>query len=108
MANTLKKSFEVLSALGSWIKSKIKSLLSFGGGSSKSVNDAIITPNGDIIRTNPSDYLIATKNPSALASGGSGGASTINVNISGGLITEEVARDIGKVIQRQVSYGGGF
>ena len=44
--------------------------------SERSVNDAIITPSG-VINTHPDDYLIATKNPSAL--GGSGGS---NVNIT--------------------------
>lgn len=31
-----------------------------------SVNDAVISPQGDIISTSPQDYLIATKNPSDL------------------------------------------
>ncbi|MCQ2590328.1 MAG: hypothetical protein MJ179_07885, partial [Treponema sp.] len=35
--------------------------------SNKSVNDAIIAPNGNIITTAPDDYLIATKTPGALA-----------------------------------------
>ena len=38
-----------------------------------SVQDAVISPDGGIISTSPEDYLIATKNPSALASGISGG-----------------------------------
>ena len=32
----------------------------------KSVNDAIITKKGDVIKTSPEDYLIATKTPQAL------------------------------------------
>ena len=103
----LTTAFDAVKDLGGFIKSTVKSLLGFGGDSSTSVNDAIITPNGDIIRTNPADYLIATKDPSALG-GGSRGASTINVTINGGLITDEVARDIGKVILREVNVGGGF
>jgi len=43
------------------------------GGKSKSVNDAIIKPNGEIITTHPDDYLIATKTPETL--GGSSGRS---------------------------------
>lgn len=34
--------------------------------SNASVNDAIITPNGNIISTHPDDYLIATKTPETL------------------------------------------
>jgi len=33
------------------------------------VSDAIISPNGNIISTNPRDYLIATKNPGELGGG---------------------------------------
>ncbi|MBW6469608.1 MAG: hypothetical protein K0A90_00120 [Methanosarcinaceae archaeon] len=101
-------SMSVLSNIGNWISDKIKSLIGFGGGGGSSkVNDAIITPNGDIIRTNPADYIIATKNPGALG-GGSGGPANITVTINGGLITDDVARDIGKVILREVNMGGGF
>ena len=107
LKNIFTDAFEPLKDIGIWIKNKIQSLLGIGGGTSKTVNDAIITPNGDIIRTNPSDYLIATKDPGSL--GGNGGRNaTINVNINGGLITDEVARDIGKVILREVNSGGGF
>jgi len=49
-----------------------------GGGKSKSVNDAIISPKGDIITTHPDDFLIATKNPAALAGGGGGVNVVIN------------------------------
>ncbi len=103
-------SFQALSGIGQWIKDKIKSMFSlFGGGSGTgtAVNDAIITPNGDIIRTNPSDYLIATKNPSALMGGGAGGM-TLNVNITGGMVTEDIARQVGKIIVREIKQGGGF
>jgi len=105
LKNVLSTSFNVLKGIGQWIKDKIKSMFSFFGGGSKSVNDAIITPNGDVIRTSPSDYLIATKNPGSL---GGGGSSNVSVTINGGLITEDVARQIGKIIQRELNYGGGF
>lgn len=39
--------------------------------SSYSVNDAVITPKGDIISTHPDDWLIATKKPQDLNRGGS-------------------------------------
>lgn len=107
LKSVLSNSFNSLRDIGSWISDKVKSFFSFGGFGSKSVNDAIITPNGDIIRTNPSDYLIATKTPGNLM-GGSGGSKSVNVTINGGLITEDVARDIGRIIQREINYGGGF
>lgn len=36
----------------------------------QSVNDAVITPDGDVITTDPEDYLIATKTPGQFAGGG--------------------------------------
>ena len=44
------------------------------------VTDAVITPGGKVIHTDPADYLFATKNPGNLARGG--GGNTININIS--------------------------
>lgn len=61
------------------------------------VKDAIVKPNGEVIQTDPADYLIATKNPSALA-----GAGNITVNILGGYyLSENVAEDMGnKIIEK--------
>ena len=36
----------------------------------KSVHDAVITPRGDVVTTDPKDYLIATKTPQNLMGGG--------------------------------------
>ena len=44
----------------------------------KSVHDAVITPRGDIVTTDPKDYLIATKTPNTLVGGG---APTINFSV---------------------------
>lgn len=44
----------------------------------RSVHDAIITPRGDVVTTDPKDYLIATKTPRTLVGGGS---PTINFNV---------------------------
>lgn len=46
-----------------------------------SVNDAIITPSGNVISTHPDDYLIATKTPDTLMGGKSNSQPIINVNI---------------------------
>lgn len=42
-----------------------------------SINDGVITKDGQVIKTNPQDYIFAMKQPQALASGGS---YTININ----------------------------
>lgn len=36
----------------------------------ESVNDAVITPQGEVVKTNPRDYIIATQNPQGLTGGG--------------------------------------
>ena len=45
----------------------------------RKVNDAIITPNGNVISTHPDDYLIATKTPETLLSRNMG---SVNVSFS--------------------------
>ena len=47
----------------------------------KSVNDAIITPQGDVITTDPKDYLIATKTPQQLGGGNVSVTPIINCNV---------------------------
>lgn len=67
-----------------------------GGGDETKVNDAIISPDGDIITTHPDDYIIATKNPKSL-----GGGNGIVVNINGGMyLDENSARKIGDELIR--------
>lgn len=45
-----------------------------------SVNDAIITPNGNVVSTHPDDYLIATKTPEQFIGGSSSGGVNLQVN----------------------------
>lgn len=52
--------------------------LGIGGGKKKKVNDAVITPRGDVIETHPNDYLIATKNPFSIGANNGGPNITIN------------------------------
>ncbi len=64
-----------------------------------SVNDAIISPNGNIVTTHPDDWLIATKNPQSL---GGGGGIVINMN-GGTYLDENVAEEIGDQIMQRLS-----
>jgi len=60
----------------------------------RKVQDAVISPNGDIISTDPNDYIIATKNPKNL--GGGGGNVVINIGTMVG--EKEFARAMGDQI----------
>ena len=53
-------------------------------GSILKVNDAIITPGGQVIQTDVADYLFATKNPGAIGGAAGGGTGAINIYIQGG------------------------
>ena len=55
------------------------------------VNDAIISPNGNVITTHPDDYLIATKNPSSLAGGGE---YHIHLNLDGREVTDVIFNNL--------------
>lgn len=66
------------SSIGSSINSAISSVVGTGA-SVTHVNDAIITPSGQVIQTHPDDYLFATKTPGSL-----GGGSNVTININGG------------------------
>ena len=62
----------------------------------RKVNDAIITPNGDVVTTHPDDYLIATKTPQTLVNGRGGGAPTVNFSVvdksTGVRVTKQTAK----------------
>lgn len=71
-----------------------------GGRDLFSVQDAIITPKGDVVQTAPEDYIIATKTPEKLA-----GAGGVTINISGtfmddraaaGRLASEIMRQLGR------------
>jgi len=83
-----------------WISNALGNIRSlFGGGKSKKVDDAIITPGGKIITTNPKDYLIATKNPGSL------GGATININnpvVRNDQDIKKIANEVSRVLQRQM------
>jgi len=91
-----------------YIRKKFSGSRTGRGGSTFGVRDAIITPSGQVIQTDPKDYLIATKNPQGLTN--NTGNITVNINVSGNSDTDLV-RKINDVIRRElrgrVSYGRG-
>jgi hypothetical protein len=70
-------------------------------GRETKVNDAIITPRGDIISTHPDDWLIATKNPQGL-----GGSGSVVVNITGNSFMgeDDMAEKVGDKILDILKY----
>lgn len=74
-----------------------------GGGKKKKVNDAVINPSGDIVETNPNDWIIATQNPGALFGNTGGGGITVNIN-GGNFLDENVADEIGDMILAKLQF----
>lgn len=70
-----------------WVGDTIGALFGGGGtestgydeGASDSINDGVITPDGEVIKTNPADFIMATTNPAAMA-GKMAGASAGNID----------------------------
>ena len=71
------------------------------GFSMKTVNDAIITPQGDVVTTDPKDYLIATKTPNQLVNGAG------NVTVSPVINCNVVNNTSAKVTQQQQQNADG-
>lgn len=79
----------LLTAMFAAITGKIKNFFGFGGGGNEtSVADAIIRPNGQIIRTDPADTLIATKDPGALGRSEGGFIFSPTINLNGAINSE--------------------
>jgi len=81
------------------------------------VNDFVMTPNGDVLKTAPDDFIFGTKTPGALAGGGGGGNEvTINIDaeVSDEVDMRELARRVGDEIDRStggrsnIGRGGGI
>lgn len=62
------------------------------------VNDAVITKHGDIVKTSPQDYIFATKNPQALASGGNY-TININANVRNDNDIQKIKFELGRLIK---------
>jgi phage-related protein len=96
----------VLSAVNS-IGGAVSSFLSAtikAGSSVTGVHDAIITPGGDVIQSDPADYLIATKSPGSLVGSGAGGGTVINITIAGGYYMDQnAATQIGNALAKNIN-----
>lgn len=62
----------------------------------RNIKDAIITPGGDVINTDPADYLIATKTPGAMGGGG------VTVNVYGDVTGEELIERVKQGLMRSL------
>ncbi len=65
-----------------------------------SVNDAIITKDGKIVKTHPEDYLIATKTPGSLI----GAGSSPKVNFT---IINSISNEVGVEVKEKTTADGG-
>jgi phage-related protein len=75
-----------IDAVGDRVSRGLSNIGSFIG-----IDDAVITPQGQVIKTNPADYLFATKNPDSMRGG-------VTVNIQGGtFLSEEAAEEMGDI-----------
>ena len=88
-----KISLGVLDKIGGVIGKVGGKVGSFFSGS-KSVNDAIIRPNGQIIETNPNDTIIATQNP---------GGISIHIDSIYGLDPEAISKSLSEELSTKIS-----
>ena len=103
------KIWDRMKELGTIIANAIKRVIPFGGGggksigggSSTSVTDALITKDGKVIRSHPSDNTIFTKNNTL---GGSGGT-TINLY---GVTPKEMVDFVRKELGKQINKVGRY
>lgn len=105
-----------MSSAGSAISGGIDKITT-GAGKVIDVNDFVMTPNGDVLKTAPDDFIFGTKTPGALAGGGGGGNEvTINIDaeVSDEVDMRELARRVGDEIDRStggrsnIGRGGGI
>lgn len=66
------------------------------------IDDGIITPNNQVIKTNPKDYIIAMKQPQQLASVSGTGGGTYTININANVRNDNDIRQIKNEIKRLI------
>jgi phage-related protein len=104
LADVGTKIWDILKKPFDWLADKIKSINIFKENEDTSVNDAIIKPNGDIIRTHPKDYIFATKTPEKMMGGGQGNV-TVNINnpsVRNDSDIKKIAEEVSKVMERRL------
>lgn len=67
----------------------------------KRVNDAIITKTGQVVKTDPQDYIFAMKQPQRLASSAAGGG-TYTININANVRSDNDIRQIKNELERLI------
>lgn len=66
------------------------------------IDDGIITPNNQVIKTNPKDYIIAMKQPQQLASVSGAGGGTYTININANVRNDNDIRQIKNELKRLI------
>lgn len=66
------------------------------------IDDGIITPNNQVIKTNPKDYIIAMKQPQQLASASVSGGGTYTININANVRNDNDIRQIKNELERLI------
>ncbi len=68
----------------------------------KRVNDAIITKTGQIVKTDPQDYIFAMKQPQKLASASVSGGGTYTININANVRNDNDIRQLKNELERLI------
>lgn len=68
----------------------------------KRVNDAIITKTGQVVKTDPQDYIFAMKQPQKLASASGAGGGTYTININANVRNDNDIRQIKNELERLI------
>lgn len=68
----------------------------------KRVNDAIITKTGQVVKTDPQDYIFAMKQPQKLASAYGAGGGTYTININANVRNDNDIRQIKNELERLI------
>ena len=100
IVDTIKSGLKVLANIGSWIKDKILGFFGGGGGKETSVNDALITSNGDVVKFHPDDNIMAFKDFSTVASAGSGQGNSVNITVQGSVWSGD---DLAEVVAKKLN-----
>lgn len=102
MKDVLGNIVDAIKGVANKIRNLISNLNPFKSSKSTKVNDAIIRPDGQIIQTDPKDYIFATKTPEKMF-----GQNQVTLNINNPVVREErdirkIAEEVSKVLERKL------